>query len=117
MSKKPRFGKPSDSQHVKQFENLHRSISIKEIIGIGDNFDYDKLSFTGGNKKIYGLKNFKTLEKLIKDINKVDMKIDEAELKQNKFAKRLDELIAYPAMGSKYIGLKESASKNLRKNI
>ena len=45
------------------------------------------------------------------------MKIDEAELKQNKFAKRLDELIAYPAKGSKYIGLKESASKNLRKNM
>ena len=90
---------------------------LKEIIDIGDNFDYDKLSFTSGNKKIYGLKNFKTLEKLIKDINKVDMKIDEAELKQNKFAKRLDELIAYPAKGSKYIGLKESASKNLRKNM
>ena len=90
---------------------------LKEIIDIGDNFDYDKLSVTVGNRKIYGLKNFKTLEKLVKDINNVYMKIDEAEPKQNKFAKWLHELIAYPAMGSKYIGLKESASKYLRKNI
>ena len=45
------------------------------------------------------------------------MKVDEAEPKQNKFARWLHELIAYPAIVSKYIGLKESASKNLMKNI
>ena len=37
---------------------------MKEIKYIGDNADYDKLSFAGGNKNIYGFKNFKTLEKL-----------------------------------------------------
>ena len=41
---------------------------LKEIRDIGDNVDYDKSSFTGGNKKVYGLKNFKTLEKLIEDM-------------------------------------------------
>ena len=41
---------------------------LKEIRDIGDNVDYAKSSFTGGNKKVYGLKNFKTLEKLIEDM-------------------------------------------------
>ena len=42
---------------------------IKEFKSIGDNVNYDKLSFTGGNKKVYCFKNFKTLEKLIKDLH------------------------------------------------
>ena len=37
---------------------------LKEIKEIKDNVDYDKLFFTGGNKKVHRLKNFKTLEKL-----------------------------------------------------
>ena len=36
---------------------------------------------------------------------------DEAEIKQNEFAKKLDKLRAYPARRSKYIDLKESDSK------
>ena len=86
---------------------------LKEIKNIGDNVDYDILFFAGDNKKPYGLKNFKTFEKLIKYIYNRDMTIDEADVKQNEFAKQLDELRAYPARGSKYIDLKESASINL----
>ena len=41
---------------------------IKEIKSIEDSVDYDRLSFTGGNKKVYGLDSFVTLEKLIKAI-------------------------------------------------
>ena len=41
---------------------------LKEIRDIGDNVDYAKSSFTGGNEKVYCLKNFKTLEKLIGDM-------------------------------------------------
>ena len=45
---------------------------IKETKSIEDNVDYDKLPFTGGNKKVYGLDIFKTSEKVIKDIcNKI----------------------------------------------
>ena len=73
---------------------------VKEIKDIGDNVDYDKLIFTGGNKKPCGLKNLKTLEKLSKDIYNGDMAIDEADIKPNEFAKQLDELKAYPATGS-----------------
>ena len=40
------------------------------------------------------------------------MKIEEAKIKQNKFAEQFNKLKAYPARGSKYIGLKESVSKN-----
>ena len=83
---------------------------VKEIKDIGDNVDYDKLIFTGGNKKPCRLKNLKTLEKLSKDIYNGDMAIDEADIKPNEFAKQLDELKAYPATGSKYIDLKESLS-------
>ena len=43
------------------------------------------------------------------------MTIDGAEIKQNKYAEKIDELRAYPARGSKYIGLKESVSKNVKK--
>ena len=39
---------------------------LEEIKDIGDNVDLDKLFFTSGNKKDYGFKNFKTLEKLVK---------------------------------------------------
>ena len=40
--------------------------------------------------------------------------MDEEEIKQNEFAKKLDQLRAYPARGSKYIDLKESVSKNVK---
>ena len=46
---------------------------MKEIKSIGDNADYDKLSFAGGNKNVCGFKNFKTLEKLIKDLDNRNM--------------------------------------------
>ena len=41
------------------------------------------------------------------------MTIDKAKTKQNKFAKKLNELRASPSRGSKYIGLKESLFKNV----
>ena len=42
------------------------------------------------------------------------MTIDDAEIKQNEFAEKIDELRAYPARGSKQIYLKESVSKNTK---
>ena len=86
---------------------------IKEIKNIEENVDYDKLSFTSGNKKVYGRESLKTFEKFIKDIRNKNMTRDEAEVKQNKFAEKLDNLRAYPARGSKYIDLKESVPKNV----
>ena len=88
---------------------------ITEIKSIENNVDYDKLSFTGSNNKVYGHDSFKTLDKLIKDIRNKNMAIDKAEIKQNKFAEKLDKLKAYPAKRSKYINLKESVSKNVKK--
>ena len=87
----------------------------KEIKTIGDNVDYDKLSFAGGNKKVYGFKNSKTLKKLIKDPHNRNMTIDKAEIKQNEFAEKHDDLRAFPAKTSKYIDLKKSVSKNVKK--
>ena len=72
------------------------------------NVDYDNLSFVGGNKKVYGLDSFTAFEKLMKDIHNKNLTIDKAEIKQNKFAEKLDELRVYPARRSKYIDLKES---------
>ena len=88
---------------------------LKEIKEIEDNVDYEKLFFTGGNKKVHCFKNFKTLEKLTSDIYRRNLKIDEAEMKQNKFFEELDKLKDYPARGPKYIHLKESVSKNTNK--
>ena len=65
----------------------------------------------GGNKKVYGLDSFMTFEKLIKDILSKNMTIDRAEIKQNKYAKKLDELRDYPARMPKYIDVKESVLK------
>ena len=42
------------------------------------------------------------------------MTIDGPETKQNKYAEKLNELRPYPERGSKYIGLKESVSKNVK---
>ena len=56
-----------------------------------------------------------TLEKLIKDILSKNMTIDRVEIKQNKYAEKLDELRAYSARVSKYIDLKESVFKNVKK--
>ena len=87
---------------------------IKEIKNLEENVDSDKLSFTGGNKKVYGLDSFKTFEKLIKDISSKDMTIDEAEIKQNKFAEKLDELRAYSARSFKCTNLKQSISQYVK---
>ena len=78
------------------------------------NVYYDKLSFVGGNKKVYGLDSFTTFEKLMKDIRNKNLTIDKAEIKQNKFAEKLDELRVYPARRSKYIDLKESVFENVK---
>ena len=87
---------------------------IKEIKSIEENVDYNKLSFTGGNKKVYDLDSSKTFEKSIKDIFSKNMTIDEAEIKQKKFDEQVDELKDYPTRVSKYIDLKKSASKNVK---
>ena len=87
---------------------------IKEIISIKGNVDFEKLSFRGCNKKVYGLHSFKTFKKLIKDIRSKNMTIEEAEIKQNKFVEKLDELRAFPERGSKYIDFKENVSKNVK---
>ena len=42
------------------------------------------------------------------------MTIDEAEIKQNKFAEKLDELRAYSARSFKCTNLKESISKYVK---
>ena len=55
------------------------------------------------------------LEKLIKDIHNKNRTIKEAKIKQNELAEKIDELRAYLARGSKYIDLKESVSKNVKK--
>ena len=56
-----------------------------------------------------------TLKKLIKDILSKNMTIDWTEIKQNKYAEKPDELRAYLARVPKYIDLKESVSKNVKK--
>ena len=66
-------------------------------------------------EKSYSFKNFKTLEKLIKDLHNRNMTIDKAEIKQNEFPEKHDDLRAFPARTSKYIDLKESVSKNAKK--
>ena len=87
---------------------------IKEIKSIEDSVDYHKLSFMGGNKKVSSLDSFMTLGKSIKDILRTNMTIDRAEIKQKKYAEKLDELRTYSARVSKYIDLKESVSKNAK---
>ena len=87
---------------------------IKEIKSIEENVDYDKLSFTVSNKKVYSLDSFKTFETLIKDIRNKNIPIDKVETKQNKLAEKLDDLRAYIARGSKFIDLKESAFTNVK---
>ena len=42
---------------------------------------------------------------------------NEAEIKQNEFAEKLDKLRAYPARRSKYVDLKQSDSKNAKKIV
>ena len=69
----------------------------KEIKSIGDNVNYNKLSFAGGNKTVYGFKNFKSLERLIKNFHNRNMTIDEEEIKQSNFFENIDKLRAYPA--------------------
>ena len=44
------------------------------------------------------------------------MTLDKVEIKQKKYAEKLDELRVPPARESKYVGLKESISKNVKKS-
>ena len=44
------------------------------------------------------------------------MTLDKVEIKQKKYAEKLDELRVPPARESKYVGLKESISKNAKKS-
>ena len=90
---------------------------IKEIKSIEENVGYDKLSFRGGNIKIYYFYKFETLEQLIKDLLNRNLTIDEAERKQNEFDEKLDILRFYPTRRSEYIDLKESVSKNAKKKL
>ena len=68
---------------------------IKEIESIEEKVDHKKMFLRGGNGKCYGFNNFETLEKLVEDIRDKSMTVDEAEIKQNEFAKKLDILKAY----------------------
>ena len=97
-------------------EHITREVAalIKEIKSIEDNVDYSKLSFVGGNKNLYGFKNFKTFEKLIKDLHNRNMTTDEVETNQSVFVVNLHKLRAYPTRGSKYIDLKESVFRNAK---
>ena len=61
---------------------------IKEIKSIGENAGYTKLSLSGGGKKDYDFKNFKTLRNLIKDLYNRNMTIEKVERKQYEFAKK-----------------------------
>ena len=47
-----------------------------------DNVDYSKCFFTSGNKKVYGLKHFTIIKKLIKDLHNRNMTIGEEEIKK-----------------------------------
>ena len=89
-------------------------VLIKEIKSVEENVDYQKLSFLGRNNKVDGLNSFKIFEKLIKDIHNKTMTTDKAEIKQNKFAEKFDELRTYPTRRPKYIVLKKSVSKNVK---
>ena len=68
----------------------------------------------GVNKKVYSLDSFMTLKKLIKDVLSKNMTIDRAEIKQNKYAEKLDELRDYSARMPKYIDVKESVSEKVK---
>ena len=86
----------------------------KEIKIIGDNVDYDNYLLQVVTKKVYGFKNSKTLEKLIKGLHNRNMTIDKAEIKQNEFAEKHNDLRGFLAKASKYIDLKKSVSKNVK---
>ena len=60
---------------------------VKKFKDIEDNADFNKFISTGGNKKDYGFKSLKTLEKLIKDIYKGNVAIDKVEIKKMKMLK------------------------------
>ena len=110
-------GKTDTNSYVNFFdEHITREVAalIKEIKSIEDNVDYSKLSFVGGNKNLYGFKNFKTFEKLIKDLHNRNMTTDEVETNQSVFVVNLHKLRAYPTRGSKYIDLKESVFRNAK---
>ena len=71
-------GKTDTKSKIDLFDedlDLEAIALIKETKIIEENVDYDKLSFTGGNKKVYGLDSFKTFEKIIKDIRNKNMTI------------------------------------------
>ena len=57
-----------------QIDLFNENSFSEEIKDIEDNVDYNKFFFKGGNKKDYYFQNFKTLEKLIKDIYNRDNK-------------------------------------------
>ena len=84
------IGNKTDTKlQINLFDEYLSTIAVallKKIEIIEENVDYDKLSYTDGNKKSYGFKNCKTLKKLIKDLHNKNMTVYKAEIKQNEFA-------------------------------
>ena len=78
-----------------EYLTLEAIALIKKFKSIDNNVNYDKLSFVGGNKKLYGFKNFKVFEKLIKDLHNRNMMIGEAKSNQYELAVNVDKLRAY----------------------
>ena len=86
---------------------------IKEIKTIEKNVNYKKLSFTGGNKVAYDFRDFKTFSDLFSNLRFKKMSIDDAEMMQNEFNSKLNDLRKYSAREQEYI----EAKNNLLKNV
>ena len=74
---------------IKEPLSLEAKNLMEKIRTIEKNADYKKLKITDGNKITYELSDFKALDVLLKDFRSKKMTIDEAEIKQGKFNRKL----------------------------
>ena len=87
---------------------------FKEIKTIQKDLDYKKIKITGGNNVTNDFSDFKTFNNLSKDFHFKKMLIHDAEMKQNEFDIKLNNLSWYSPRNQKYIDAKNKLSDNAK---
>ena len=98
---------------VREPLSLEAKALIKEITVIQKDVDYRKLIFRGGGNVTYDFSDYKTFNKLFRDLCYKTLTINAAEMKQNEFNTKRVALNNYFPKVSKYIEAKNSLLNNV----
>ena len=105
----------NETENIKEITNfVKKPLSqeakalIEEIKFIQEDVNYKKLIIRGGNAVTYDFSNYKTFNKLFRDLYYEKMTINDAEMKQNEFDAKFNTLSRYSPRNPIYTEAKNS---------